>query len=647
MKKMIADILGLLKTWAHRLQSESGTDGVYAFGSLIYKNGSQFGTTSDIDLIVRFPPNARTALERLVWLEDLHNRKRDLEFQLAAILGRNPSKPISSFVVATNIEINGDLHKDRAPTFFTSSQFFNVLTDTKTSEIPGAGSNRVTDQAAQSCIQFAQKTRNLYLDVAGNGVSNFLAFSETEPLPKDIMRHAAMIANLSNPGKELGAQFDTQIGLDFVSNGLYQIRMTAPYVESLHDRLSIRRGARGTPEPIDPRDRVFLVEWLFDQALEALDRRRSELFFADPIPADVRDGIMAAVTADLTRHGWRVDKMEEGQGCTNPAFNLRVTTTRPYIRLQPVPRPWTADEHFSDDLRIFAVSEARKKASEVFNHKKIRLASDFIDKPDIAIQETDYFSSMMTDQLAWLTVRSKELSADGATPKQILWNGVSAFIERSATTGSLRLMGLQEASISNQLGASTLAFSSDGHLLVVYQSDKNQQSKNVLAPSGSGSLDWSDLASSSSSDLLSLVRYGANRELEEECALDDDHGSRNSISSKVMVIGFARMLHRAGKPEFFCLGWIAAPAHEIINRKPERYVECVVKANVERANWNAGKPREEIIRVCQAYLNETIRYKGSRVPLSYPLGHGLSLLVEVCRDDYAAVVVDHFIQTAQ
>jgi hypothetical protein len=111
------------------------------------------------------------------------------------------------------------------------------------------------------------------------------------------------------------------------------------------------------------------------------------------------------------------------------------------------------------------------------------------DTANVAIQETDYLSSLMTDQLARVRVRSKKLAGDG-TPNPVgwLWDGKASFIEEEVAAPTSRLKGLGEASISNQLGCSTLAFSSDGHLMIVYQSDKNLQSENLLAPSGSRSL---------------------------------------------------------------------------------------------------------------------------------------------------------------
>jgi predicted nucleotidyltransferase len=96
---MSQDVLSALKTWAQNLRHAIGTDGVYVFGSLIYRNGLQFGDMSDIDLVVRFPKSTVTALHRVHWLEALHSAKIDLESELSALLKRDKNKPICSMVV--------------------------------------------------------------------------------------------------------------------------------------------------------------------------------------------------------------------------------------------------------------------------------------------------------------------------------------------------------------------------------------------------------------------------------------------------------------------------------------------------------------------------------------------------------------------
>ncbi|MEQ8178163.1 MAG: hypothetical protein RIA10_07510 [Amphiplicatus sp.] len=267
---MTKEILDLLTKWAGSLTSSNGAGGVYVFGSLIYRNGAQFGPASDIDLVLLFPTKLKTSEERLQWLQSLHAEKRTLENELAKALGRPADKPICSFVVPTAIEVEGNLHKDGSPAFFNSNRFLNLLTNKPTEGLPGSGTQPVADPLAQMCFRFAQKKRNQYLDVSGDGATAFADFDESDPLPKDIMRHAAMASALATPGYEKGAEYDIQAGLDFLTNKLYEARQTSPFMDELHNRISIRRNARGKREAVSARDQAFLAEWIFDQAENAL-----------------------------------------------------------------------------------------------------------------------------------------------------------------------------------------------------------------------------------------------------------------------------------------------------------------------------------------------------------------------------------------
>jgi hypothetical protein len=104
------------------------------------------------------------------------------------------------------------------------------------------------------------------------------------------------------------------------------------------------------------------------------------------------------------------------------------------------------------------------------------------------------------------------------------------------------------------------------------------------------------------------------------------------------------MLHRAGTPEFFCLGRINAPFAEIATRRPERYVEQVFAPNIQGANWRLGRSSDEIRRVCESFLENRLDGRDDRIFLSYPLQHALVLLIEACRDNGAAAILDRFMR---
>jgi hypothetical protein len=375
----------------------------------------------------------------------------------------------------------------------------------------------------------------------------------------------------------------------------------------------------------------------------------AELYTTDEIPESTRNAVLERLSDELARQGWHLDTMTKGPpgwGCTSPAFNHKLIVHRPFIQLRPSDKQWLAYEHRPENLRIYVIAQAKKKGGNFHNDKKVRIASDFAGNnvDYVEIQETDYLSSAMTDQLRWTRVRSKRVSAEGF-PAEVLWDGEVEFIENDSAALRTRLKGLGEVAISNQLAASTFAFSNDGHLMIVAQNDKNRESVNLLAPSGSGSLDWSDVENSPSQDLLSLVRFGAERELREECSLEKDGDKYPRLNSKVMPTGFIRMLHRGGKPEFFCLGRIDAPSKEISDRKPERYVQRVLVAtNVKQANLQVSQPSKEISRVCRDYLERAfVNQQGKRIPMSYPLEHGLKLLIEACEMDGSSQAIDQFI----
>jgi hypothetical protein len=99
--------------------------------------------------------------------------------------------------------------------------------------------------------------------------------------------------------------------------------------------------------------------------------------------------------------------------------------------------------------------------------------------------------------------------------------------------------------LANIIGVSTLAFTVDGKLVVVRQSNRNTGSPGHFAPSGSGALEPRDL--DPSGGLGPTVVTGANRELEEECGIPLHH------IEHAWPLGHGRWLSRGAMPEFSCV----------------------------------------------------------------------------------------------
>lgn len=355
----------------------------------------------------------------------------------------------------------------------------------------------------------------------------------------------------------------------------------------------------------------------------------NEQFELHELERRIKEPAIARIEQEGARYGWKLSRYDWGDGLSNPSFDKDLLTSPPKIVIENKTKEWLAHEYWSPHISGFVISDARKKSPLLTNDLKIRIASDFIGQPQVVLQPTRYFSSLATDQIAWSRFTTTKTRPDG-TPEDILWDGVSAFIDEK--NGQLK--GFDRCKVSNQLGASVMAFTQDGEILIVHQNKHNHQSGGRQAPSGSGSLDWADVGEKT--DFLDVVRCGAKRELEEECVLIDPKGQYPTLGCEVVLTGFVRMVHRAGKPEFFGLARIDGKADDIWGRRPERYVEKVFSPSIEKANWKTPAS-PQIARMCRSYLE----YPGP-IPLSYPLQHLLNHLVEVCEDPERATVINAF-----
>jgi hypothetical protein len=104
---------------------------------------------------------------------------------------------------------------------------------------------------------------------------------------------------------------------------------------------------------------------------------------------------------------------------------------------------------------------------------------------------------------------------------------------------------------------STLAFCTDGALVLITQSRQTAASKGRIASSGSGSLEQRDFAMGQHDVLQSVFIRGVERELREECNIE-----QSEIAS-THVIGHGRWLNRSAKPELFAVTLLNVPGSDI------------------------------------------------------------------------------------
>ena len=251
----------LCERWANRVLSEL-QGGLYLFGSAIYKGGEQFDATySDLDLVYVFPQGTG-ALDRCSRLKALFEHKKQLELDLVPALHRvSCDEPGVSLVPVTSLELQVNVHKSGARSFFDRNLFYDLGAKVESLGIPSAGTSAIKDDRRQA-LEYVQKLRNEFLSVSANALGGLKEFSGSDPIPKALLRSAAQLV----PDAAEGEWYDTRLGLEFMHGILSDRRTEHDVFKQLFDKISVRRGGRGRGENLTAFDQMLLAEMLFDNA---------------------------------------------------------------------------------------------------------------------------------------------------------------------------------------------------------------------------------------------------------------------------------------------------------------------------------------------------------------------------------------------
>ncbi|MGO8994173.1 MAG: hypothetical protein ACLQVI_12660, partial [Polyangiaceae bacterium] len=265
--QQIAETKEFLAGWAKAVHAELGPQGIYLFGSLVYRDGAQFNDRSDVDLVVVMP-EIPDAADRADWLESLLQHKAELEDELGKRLRRpDRSAILSSLVAVTSVEVSANIHKDGAAKFFSGNRFLDLLTGETIGGLPDAGKRHIAERLVGECLRFVQKTRNAYLGVNALGDATLKSFEDKDDAaPKLAMRHAAMVQFLEDEGDgDPGAEFDLDIGADKLTVLLHDRRKRLAGLGALY---SARRGGRAARVALSTKDQLVLAELIFDAAIQ-------------------------------------------------------------------------------------------------------------------------------------------------------------------------------------------------------------------------------------------------------------------------------------------------------------------------------------------------------------------------------------------
>lgn len=330
--------------WAEALQDDVETDGAYIFGSAIHRGGDQFDLArSDLDLVVLIPPRLAFAPARYDWLIKLQEHKSNLEISLLRLLNRtNAGNPIVSIVAASSAEVASDVHKSAVRDFFRTNKF-RKLGAAREEEVGPllCGSPREIDEQTRQVLGFVQGVRNKFLGVSPSGHLLLSPWDDTsDPMPKELMRYAAVARQVRPRTSDPGSSFDTQVGLDEMFHYLFDRRDNHPKYRQLYHWLSVRRMARGQREALAPEGYVFLAEVLYDiVAPEQVPDSKAASVIQDSVPASGKPSEFSqaiAVTFEISERQRLYGSLEEisasiDEASTNlvwhrtPPFTVRMT----------------------------------------------------------------------------------------------------------------------------------------------------------------------------------------------------------------------------------------------------------------------------------------------------------------------------------
>ena len=192
----------------------------------------------------------------------------------------------------------------------------------------------------------------------------------------------------------------------------------------------------------------------------------------------------------------------------------------------------------------YVVSDKLSQDKSIFNGKLIGIDTDLcfgvIDS--VVIKPVRYHAYVATDEMIF---RNMMISSD---PNYYL---AGHKLSLNPVTGGLK--DIEHSSLTNLIGVNLIVeviVSGKHYLILQQQSMYNDVNGNRFVPSASGSLDRRDYKAfreHKDDDFQTLLQYGMYRELQEECYVD----VKQYANTYFQLLGCARLMSKAGKPDFF------------------------------------------------------------------------------------------------
>jgi len=264
------------------------------------------------------------------------------------------------------------------------------------------------------------------------------------------------------------------------------------------------------------------------------------------------------------------------------------------------------------DVLVFRHFKSRKKGSMFFDDRKISLKTTLSSEiQNVDVYESSYYISFLTNDLATLNIDDY---TDKENPEPI-WRALDKFpFVQGNTKYTGKIHSLEESRMSNHIGGNTIGFTEYGTMVLWRQAPTALRSVGLLAPTGSGSLDFMDYEDLIDKTLIDLVIEGMEREFKEE---SQKKGSIiQNFVEKTKIIGYYRWVGKAGLPGFF----------GVTKLKSAKFLS----PNTNEVNTRKEFPAENITELKKSIIRLETNYEER---LSVPLAANIHALKQVINED--------------
>ena len=332
-------------------------------------------------------------------------------------------------------------------------------------------------------------------------------------------------------------------------------------------------------------------------------------------------------TKTFEENGYRWEQWENEIYLSSPAADDALLASARGMRLKVVPHKPAMNEEQRRALYQI-VSEKISQGKNIFNGNLVRLRTDMLSAenwkrkqrdgapPCVWVQKTDYFSNMTSNDLIFDQVFEADFSS--------VYDGKKMTVDRYGM-----LYNLTDSPAANIVGASTLAVTEDGYLIINRQHNRNDVNNDCYVPSAyrAAKQNWKKARKDALSAVNKDPKYKKVFEKQEEAQIarreyryyrsmkkyECDFGAflsramerelaeeshlPPSCFKETIVCGYIRLLNRGGKPDFFGITLLSCSKDEAENFFKNK------KEEIERQELEDNRAVMDFNEICnQEYI---------------------------------------------